>query len=128
VLTEFVPHEFVPKVLEDKAGISNHSSPWMSSLFKKNGQSLTRRASDSFASAAEMGTCEDCTTAIATSEAGNARRFLPGVAKLPLVGAENFLERCKCDVRDYVVTPTSKHFRRPGQDDQGDIFSSFPLG
>jgi hypothetical protein len=42
--------------VEDEAGISNHSSPCMSSLFKKKGQSFIRRASDSLASAAEMGT------------------------------------------------------------------------
>lgn len=99
LLTELVPHAPVPSVSENEAGISSHSSPCMSSLFKKNGQSFTRRDSDSFASATEMGTCEDCTTATATSEAGNARRFLPGVAKLPLVGAENFLRTCKYDVK-----------------------------
>jgi hypothetical protein len=87
-LTELVPEG--PEELPEGAGISTHSSPWISNFFKKNGQSFTRRINDSVASAAEIGTGEDLITAVATSRIGRARRFRPGVA-LPLVGVENNL-------------------------------------
>ena len=46
---------------------------------------------DSFASAVEMGTGDDLTIAVMTSVIGKARRFLPGVDDVPVVGFEKSL-------------------------------------
>ena len=53
---------------------------------------------DSFASAVEMGTGDDLTIAAMTSVIGKARRFLPGVNDVPVVGLEkslSFFLECK---------------------------------
>ena len=74
------------------AGISSHSSPEISILFKKNGHSSESIVTDSFASAVEMGTGDDLMTAAITSLAGRQRRFRPeGVDVDPVVGFENNL-------------------------------------
>ena len=74
------------------AGISNHSSPAMSALLRKNGQSETSSRSDSCASASEIGTGEDLMTAAATSDEGSMRRFrIVGVIVLEPTGDENSL-------------------------------------
>ena len=54
-------------------------SRYITSFFKKNGQSLINIDMDSFASAVEMGTGDDLTDAAIVSVIGKARRFLPGV-------------------------------------------------
>lgn len=74
------------------AGISSHSFPAMFNCLRKNGQSLVKITRDSFASAEEIGTGEDLITAVATSDAGNARRFrVVGVAVAD-AGVEKSLE------------------------------------
>ena len=50
---------------------------------------------DSFASAVEMGTGEDFTTAVMTSAIGRALRFLEGVEDPPAVGLEKSLRSRK---------------------------------
>ena len=81
------------------AGISNHSSPEMSSFFKKNGHSLINIEMDSLASDVEIGTGEDLTTALMTSWAGRARLFLAGV-ELPTGGTEKSLNQWKGQIRE----------------------------
>jgi len=84
------------------AGISSHSSPEISILFKKNGQSSESIIIDSFASAVEMGTGDDLMTAAITSLAGRQRRFRPeGVDVDPVVGFENNLTGLSLDVVIY---------------------------
>lgn len=74
------------------AGISNHSSPSISISLRKNGHRLVRRPSDSCASAKEIGTWEDLTTASATSDFGRQRRFLgDGIVQEP-TGDEKCLQ------------------------------------
>lgn len=74
-----------------EAGISNHSSPPITFALRKKGhrsQSITRL---SIASASEMGTLEDLTTAVTTSLLSNALLFLVEVVAndpTPLVPAE----------------------------------------
>jgi hypothetical protein len=74
-----------------EAGISNHSSPPITLVLRKKGhssQSITRL---SIASASEMGTVEDLTTAVTTSLRSSALLFLAEVVAndpVPLVPAE----------------------------------------
>ena len=73
-------------------GISNQSSPSISSFLRKNGHNFVSMATESSASATEMGTGEDLIIAAVTSEAGRALRFRGDVADNdPLVGVENNL-------------------------------------
>lgn len=72
-------------------GISSHSCPVITSFFKKKGHSLTKRLSDSSASATEMGTGEDLITAAATSDAGKVRRLRAPVMPEEFAGFENNL-------------------------------------
>ena len=65
-------------------GISNHSSPSIFISLRKNGHRLVRRPRDSCASANEIGTGDDLTTASATSDFGRVRRFLAdGIVQEP---------------------------------------------
>lgn len=74
------------------AGISSHSSPAISKSLRKKGHKLVRRPRDSWASAEEMGTGEDFTTARATSDVGRARRLrVVGVVLAP-TGEEKSLQ------------------------------------
>lgn len=58
-----------------EAGISSHSCPSISRGLRKNGHKRVNMASDSWASALDIGTGDDFKTAAATSEAGRARRL-----------------------------------------------------
>lgn len=60
---------------EDGAGISSHASPPMVSCFKKKGHSFASIASESAASAEDIGTGDDLTMAGFTSDMGSARRL-----------------------------------------------------
>lgn len=72
------------------AGISSHSSPAMSILRRKKGHSDNNNSRDSCASADEIGTGEDLSTAAATSSIGKARRLRElGVDNVEEVGFEN---------------------------------------
>lgn len=72
-------------------GISNHSSPLMSSGRRKNGQRVVSNFSESEASNVDIGTGEDFMTAAMTSLAGRALRLrVVGVAVDP-TGDENNL-------------------------------------
>jgi hypothetical protein len=61
------------------AGISSHSSAPTSIRRTKNGHSVTSRSIDSRASALDIGTGDDLTTAETTSGTGSARRLRAGV-------------------------------------------------
>ena len=74
-----------------EAGISNHSSPPIILALRKKGQSSQSITRLSIASASEMGTLEDLTTAVTTSLLSNALLFLAEVVAsdpAPLVPAE----------------------------------------
>jgi hypothetical protein len=73
-------------------GISNQSSPSISSFLRKNGHNFVNMATESSASATEIGTGEDLIIAAVTSEAGRALRFRVDVAgdDAP-IGVENNL-------------------------------------
>lgn len=75
------------------AGISSQSSLSILSLLRKNGHSLVSRATESSASATEIGTGEDLMIAAVTSDAGSALRFRDGVERdeLAPAGVENNL-------------------------------------
>ena len=74
------------------AGISSHSAPDISSFLRKNGHNLMSIVMDSFASAVEIGTGEDLTTAVMTSFKGRALRLREGVEEPPPAGLEKSLE------------------------------------
>lgn len=79
-------------VPEPEAGISSQSTPAILSRLRKKGHKFARITSDSFASAEEMGTGEDLTMAMVTSDVGNARRLRAvGVIEDPDAGVENNL-------------------------------------
>jgi hypothetical protein len=80
-----------PEVVLVGAGISSHSSPAISISFRKKGQRLVRRLRDSWASADEIGTGEDFTTASATSDVGKARRLRAAGVMLDPTGEEKSL-------------------------------------
>jgi len=69
------------------AGISNHSSPPISTDFKKNGHSECSIWIDSCTSAAEIGTGEDLMMAGIASDTGSAfRLFAEGLAVIACAG------------------------------------------
>lgn len=90
-------------------GISSQSSPPISSLRRKKGQSLTSRSSDSYASAVDKGTGEDLMILSTTVGVGNVRRLREeGVA----VTAPDGLEK---SIHTLSATPSSlprRHRRR----------------
>lgn len=84
----------VKSILSDdveEAGISSHSSPAMSNGRTKKEQRVVRRSKESRASANEMGTGDDLTTAVATSAVGKARRFRLVGFEVDPTGLENNL-------------------------------------
>jgi len=87
-----LPVSTLSEAVASDAGISSHSTPAMLSCLRKKGHRFVRIVRDSFASAEDIGTGEDFTIAVATSEAGSARRFLVvGVEEDP-TGVENNIQ------------------------------------
>lgn len=86
------------------AGISSHSSFPMFIFRRKKGHSVVSIVIDSLASLAEIGTGEDLTIAVATSEVRNAFRFRDGVDMDP-VGLEN-------NIHTLSATPSSRPRRQ----------------
>jgi hypothetical protein len=74
-----------------EAGISSHSSPPITFVLRKKGQSSQSMTKLSIASASEMGTVDDLTTAVTTSLRSIALLFLTEVVArdpAPLVPAD----------------------------------------
>jgi hypothetical protein len=93
------------------AGISSHSPFDTSSFLRKKGHSVMSMVIDSFASAVEMATGEDFTTAVMTSAKGRALRFREGVEDPPVVGLEKSLRnRVFRPAMNAVSRLTSRHF------------------
>ena len=114
------------------AGISSHASPPMVSSLTKKGQSPARIERDSFASADEIGTGDDFMTAVATSDAGRARRLRPlGVRAEPVAGVEKSLnnepitrEQEQWETKTHIQTLSATPPRRPSK--QRRLISSCP--